>query len=104
MNGVERASIDRTLQWALIVAGIGLIACLIGACTNLTQLFLSYLVAVLIWLGVALGSLAWAMIHYLTGGRWGYAMRRFFEADSCTMAFLLVLFVPSFFGLYHVCH
>ena len=102
MNGVERASIGRTLRWALMVAGIGLIACLIGACTNLTQLFLSYLVAVLIWLGVALGSLAWAMIHYLTGGRWGYAMRRFFEAAMSTMPLLLVLFVPIFFGLSHL--
>jgi len=39
------------------------------------------------------------MVHHLTGGRWGYPIRRFFEGAISTLPFLAALFVPLFFGL-----
>jgi len=99
MNEPEHDPVQNAQRWAFIIGVIALIACAIGWVTEPAQFFLSYLAAFLIWLGVALGSLSWAMIHYLTGGRWGYAVRRFFEAAMSTLPLLLLLFVPVFFGL-----
>ena len=37
------------------------------------QLFHSYLIAYLFWLGIALGCLPILMLHHLVGGAWGFA-------------------------------
>jgi hypothetical protein len=39
------------------------------------------------------------MIHHLTAGKWGYPVRRFFEAAVSTLPLLTVFFVPILFGL-----
>ena len=39
------------------------------------------------------------MIHFLTGGKWGYPLRRFFEAAAGAFPLMLLLFLPIFFGL-----
>ena len=47
----------------------------------------------MLFLGIALGSLALMMIQHLSGGVWG-VFRRIFEASSRTLPLLAVLFVP----------
>ena len=83
---------------ALRFAILGAIACLIGWRVDPREFFLSYLFAFLVWLGIALGSAAWLMIHHLTGGTWGYPARRFFEAAVSTLPTLAALFLPILFG------
>src|SRR5437763_12914334 len=39
------------------------------------------------------------MIHHLTAGDWGYAVRRFLESAVGNLPLLALLFVPIFFGL-----
>jgi hypothetical protein len=39
------------------------------------------------------------MIHHLTAGDWGYAVRRFLECAVGNLPLLALLFVPIFFGL-----
>jgi hypothetical protein len=39
------------------------------------------------------------MIHHLTAGDWGYALRRFLESAVGNLPLLALLFVPVFFGL-----
>ena len=39
------------------------------------------------------------MIHFLTGGKWGYPLRRFLKAAAGAFPLVLLLFVPIFFGL-----
>ena len=53
---------------------------------------------VLFWFGIAAGSLLWLMIHFLTGGKWGYPLRRFFEAAAGAFPLMLLLFFRSFLG------
>ena len=53
----------------------------------------SWLVAYMLFLGIALGSLALMMIQHLSGGAWG-VFRRIFEASSRTLPLLAVLFLP----------
>src|SRR5690242_8381610 len=59
----------------------------------------SYLWAYLLWLGIALGSLALVMTQWLTGGIWGIVLRRWFEAAARTTPLLAILFVPLAVGM-----
>jgi hypothetical protein len=78
---------------------VGLLGCALGSTIDRREVFLSYLFAFLFWLGIALGCSGFLMIHHLTGGRWGYPVRRFFEAAISTLPLLAALFVPILFGL-----
>jgi hypothetical protein len=73
---------------------------LAGFVVNPAQAFRSYLVAFVLFNGVALGCLAVVMIQYLTGGNWGFVLRRVLEAGTQTLPLLAVLFLPLLvFGL-----
>ena len=39
------------------------------------------------------------MIHHLTGGEWGYFIRRIGEAAANVLPWIFILFVPILFGL-----
>src|SRR5712691_1745958 len=84
---------------ALVVGLVCLALCLFGWSVSPREFFIAYLFAELVWLGVALGCMAFLMIHYLTGGKWGWPVRRFFEAAAATLPLVALLFVPLFFGL-----
>lgn len=62
-------------------------------------LFRSYLFAYLYWFCIPSGCLAILMLHHLTGGRWGYPLRRILEAGSRSLWLMAALFIPLFFGL-----
>ncbi len=76
--------------------------CLVGWLLDPRQFFISYLFAELVWLGVALGCMAFLMIHYLTGGKWGWPVRRFFEAAAKTLPLVGLLFIPICFGIHYL--
>lgn len=59
----------------------------------------SYLFAFLFWWSLALGSLAWLMIHRLVGGRWGNLLYPVLAAASRTLPWLLLLFLPIALGM-----
>jgi hypothetical protein len=85
---------------ALLIGLAGLLACFIGAAFRTREFYRGYLFGYLFWLGLSLGCLTVTMLHYLTGGRWGYPIRRFLEAGFSTLPLLLVLFIPIFLGLH----
>ncbi len=101
MNGSGMGKVDFTriqrLSFALGV--VALAACTAGALADPTQFFRSYLVGYLYWVGIALGSLAIVMLHHLTGGRWGSAIRRLLESGTRTLPLMAVLLAPVLFGL-----
>lgn len=97
-----RGIVARLGRGALIVGGVGLLACLLGAFLGAGAFFEAYLFAYVFWLGVALGCLALVMTHHLVGGVWGFILRRIFEAGAMTVPLLAVLFVPLLFGLSHL--
>src|SRR5438477_1609999 len=99
MNAAKPSAINRARSVSLLVGIVGLIACGIGLAIDRRAFFVSYLFAFLVWLGVSLGSSGFLMIHHLTGGNWGYPVRRFFEAAIRTMPVLAGFFVPILFGL-----
>ena len=93
------AQFNRVQRIALVVGAASLALSGIGACFETRQFFYSCLVAFVFWTGLALGSLCVLMIHYLTGGGWGYTIRRFLEASIATLPLLTALSIPLFFGL-----
>jgi hypothetical protein len=99
------ASVARVGNVALVVGAVALVAALaIAAIATITShgglrefgdaFWRPYLVAYLLWGGVAVGSMAIMMLHHLSGGAWGVVLRRLFEAASRTLPLVAVLFLP----------
>jgi hypothetical protein len=87
---------------ALLGGGAGLVLTLIAAFFDPGQFFRSYLLAFLFLVNIAIGCLSVTMIHHLTGGYWGLAIRRLLEAGTRTLPWAAVAFVPLAFGLPHL--
>ena len=92
------AELDGRRSRALIAGLVGLAVCVLGFFFDRDHLFRAWLIAHLLFLGIALGSMALLMIQHLSGGTWG-VFRRIFEASTRTLPLLTVLFVPVFLGM-----
>jgi hypothetical protein len=92
-------SVGRLQRNALVAGGIALILCIFGAIKSPQVFFPSYLMAYLLVLGLALGSLGLLMLQHLTGGDWGIVIRRPLESATRTLPLLAVLFLPIVFGM-----
>lgn len=100
MNGGEeiQQTLRRALGRALAVGIVASILCIIGAFFAREVFFRSYLVAYLLVLGLGLGSMVVTMLHNLTGGGWGLAIRRIVESGNRTIPLLVILFIPLLLG------
>jgi hypothetical protein len=90
----DPVSLPDLARWSLIVGAIGLALTAVGYFVAGGRVFFSYLFAYNFVLAMALGAMAVWMIHNLTGGRWGTAIRRYVEAATRTLPVLVLLFVP----------
>src|SRR5437764_1194977 len=90
-------------QWrtrAAIVGIAGTLLTVIGLfLTSPNQFYRSYLWSYIFVLGLGVGSLAWLMLQYLTGGAWGVVIRRPCEAAASTLPLTAVMFLPVFIGI-----
>lgn len=93
---------NRSQTNAAITGLLGLIACGVALAFDHHQFFISYLFAFIFWTSLSLGCFYAAMIHYLTGGRWGFPARRFLEAGFMTLPLMAIFLVPIFFGLHEL--
>lgn len=90
----------RRLQMPVLAAGIVLLAASVaGAFFSPDDFFRSYLIGYLFFIGLALGSMAFLMLQYVTGGAWGIVSRRPLEAVTRTLPLLAILFIPIGFGM-----
>jgi hypothetical protein len=100
--GDHPLGLERVQRLALGVGLAALALCAIGGAASPADFFRAWLVGWLYWLGIALGSLAIIMIHYLSGGAWGIVLRRVLESGTRTLPLLALLFVPLAFGIHHL--
>ena len=89
--------------WGLIGSALFVIFGVLGGTrygfAGWQTLFRSYLFAYLYWFCIPSGCMAILMLHHLTGGRWGYPLRRILEAGSRSLWVMAALFIPIFFGI-----
>jgi len=100
MNSQEtlQPDFDRVQRRALLM-GVAALALLGGgAYFNPLQFFRSYLLAFLFWLGIGLGCVALLMLHHMTGGGWGFVIRRLLESGAGTLPLMALLALPVLFG------
>lgn len=94
---VPRASAPEPLGRLALVAGvIGALATLAAAglaFVSVHNALLGALFALCYWLGLPLGAGALLMVHELTGGKWGWAIRRALRAQVATLPTPLLLLV-----------
>jgi hypothetical protein len=91
---------QRSLGVGLLFGVVSLITAILPGTRE--QFFHSYLLGFMLWLGVALGSMAFLMIQHLTGGKWGMVIRRQLEAAMKTLPLMAVLFLPIIAGMPHL--
>ncbi len=91
---------QRSLGVGLLFGVVSLITAILPGTRE--QFFHSYLLGFMLWLGVALGSMAFLMIQHLTGGLWGMVIRRQLEAAMKTLPLMAVLFIPIIAGMPHL--
>ena len=89
---------------ALIVGAILLVALVASAFADKTQFFQAYLIGWTFWTGIAVGSIALLMLQHLTGGGWGFVIRRVLEAATRTLPLMAVLFIPILIGSHYLYH
>jgi hypothetical protein len=94
-----QADLQRSRIMLLIAGVVLLVASIAGAFYSPDDFFPAYLIGYLFFIGAALGSMAFLMIHHLTGGAWGVVSRRSLEAATRTLPLLAILFIPIGCGM-----
>jgi hypothetical protein len=92
------AEVKRLQQRALPVGLLLFAILLVGFFLDRGQFYRSYLFAFSFWAGISVGSLALLMLQHLTGGGWGFVIRRVLEAATRTLPLMLLLFLPIIAG------
>jgi hypothetical protein len=84
---------------ALMFGAGGMFLLGVGAFTALDQVYESYLIAYILWTGLALGCLGILLLHHLVSGAWGHIIQRIVEAGARTLPFMAILFLPVIAGM-----
>lgn len=100
MDSALNSRLNRFQRYMLIVAAGAAALSLLGGIFNQAQFFESYLFAWLFWCGLSMGALVIVMMHFLTGGAWGLAIRRLSEAAFMALPVVALLFAPILFGMH----
>jgi hypothetical protein len=86
-------------QWPALIVGIA--ALVVGGIMCFFDPFHAlrgYLIGFLFCLAITFGSMSVLMLHHLTGGAWGWLVRRPAEAALATVPLLAILFIPLAIG------
>jgi hypothetical protein len=87
---------------AFIAGGVLLLVLVALAFLDSHQVFQAYLVGWTFWTGIAVGSLALLMLQHMTGGGWGFVIRRVLEASTRTLPIMALLFLPIILGAHSI--
>ncbi len=79
---------------AWMAGGVGLIGVIVGSVLAPATFPHAWLAALTAWLGWPIGCMGLLLIHALTGGRWGYAIRPQLVAGMSTLLLLIPAVIP----------
>lgn len=92
--------LDRLRKQAFLCGAVGLVLWIVfGVTGDRQQFYRSYLFAYIYWVSIPLGCTGIVMLHHLTGGRWGFPLRRIVEAGSRSLGWMAALFIPIVVGM-----
>ena len=105
MNDLEQFQprLDRVQRGMFLAGALALLLCSLFGSRGpeaAQRTFQSYLFSYVFWFSIPLGSMALLMMHHLTGGWWGYPIRRLLEAATRTILVMTVLFIPILLGIH----
>lgn len=92
---------SRSRRVAFIAGGVGFAGWIAGAFMSRDDAAHAYLIAYLFWIAIAVGSLAFLMLHQMVGGLWGFTVQRILESAAGTIPAMAVLFIPIALLLKH---
>ncbi|UCI09673.1 hypothetical protein [Mesorhizobium sp. B1-1-8] len=84
----------RAEQSFLLAGAAGIVLCALGASLDAKAMSGAWLAAAIFALSLPLGALTILMVHGLTGGRWGEAVRQPLRTIAATLPLGLVFLVP----------
>jgi hypothetical protein len=90
--------LNRFQTRALIAGAAFLLVVLVRGIFDIHQFFHAYLVGWTFWTGISVGSLALLMLQHMTGGGWGFVIRRVLEAATRLLPIMALLFIPIIIG------
>lgn len=93
---------DGVRKAALVTGIAGLVVSIPALIMNPEQFHRSYLLAYMCCLAIPLGCMGLVMMHHLTGGGWGFIIRRILEAGTRTLWLMAILYLPMLIGLSRV--
>ncbi|MBZ9762425.1 hypothetical protein LB553_16295 [Mesorhizobium sp. CA8] len=85
---------SRVEQGFLAAGAVGLVICGLGVSLDAKAMLSAWLPAILFALSLPLGALTILMVHGLTGGRWGDAVRQPLRIMIAMLPFALILLLP----------
>ncbi len=91
---------DRAEKVAWIIGLLGLAGSILGWIVSPRLFPHAWLAALACWIGWPLGSMALLLIHSITGGRWGYAVRPQLVVGMTTLPLMLPTVLPLLFVLH----
>ncbi len=83
---------------ALLVGLAGLAATAVLGFRAQEQFFHSWLVAFIFWMSLTVGALFIAMLQYMTGGWWGYIIRKPLLAATANLPLMFLAALPVYLG------
>jgi hypothetical protein len=98
-NWSAPAELGQLERRAWLIGGAALALSIVGALLDRDQFVHSYLVAWLLWVGVAFGCFAVMALHHMSRGAWGLMIRRVLESVTKTIPLLGVLSLPVLLSL-----
>jgi hypothetical protein len=103
-NALEKFEprLDRMQRSMLLLGAFALFLCALFGLRSpesAQRAFQAYLFSFIYWFSIPLGCMALLMMHHLTGGWWGYPIRRLLEAGTRTCFAMTLLFIPVLFGI-----
>jgi hypothetical protein len=98
MNASLLSQFQQARRKALLAGLAASAFCIFGFFLSRAQFYQSWLVAWIFFAGLSLGALVIVMMQALTGGAWGFAIRRLCEAAMMTLPLVGVLFLPVLVG------
>lgn len=93
------ARLHRWSMIGLVLAAAGGTASVYGWIALPDRFYPAWLTAFFYWLGLSMGCLAVTLLHGMSGGAWGRAVRRVIEAGYQTVPLMALLFVPLWIGV-----